>query len=246
MIAGLPMYDRPETAAANDRLWDLARSALQDCGIAAPDALARDIALWDLWLRDDLVLAQTCGLPYRWKLHDQVNLVGTPMHALDCPAGHYYSTIVAREDDPRADFSGATPAVNEARSQSGWSALLDWAEATGTTLAAPTLTGAHVYSAKAVAEARADLAAIDAVTWRMIRRWEPWARTLREVTHTSPTPALPYICARGVDAEVVYGAIEQAIIAMAEDDRALLGLTGITRLARSAYLDMPVPDPPNE
>lgn len=39
MIASLGMYDRPETMAANDRLWALVRDGLRARGIAAPEAL---------------------------------------------------------------------------------------------------------------------------------------------------------------------------------------------------------------
>jgi hypothetical protein len=65
VIAALPMYDRPETRAATDRFWELTRDALSLRGIDAPEALTRDRDPWDIWQAPDLVLAQTCGLPYR-------------------------------------------------------------------------------------------------------------------------------------------------------------------------------------
>ena len=65
MIATLPMYDRPETRAANDRFWDLIRSHLDE----APEELSRD----DFhWLHPDLLLSQTCSLPYRTALQGRV------------------------------------------------------------------------------------------------------------------------------------------------------------------------------
>ena len=64
MIAALPMYDRPELQAANDRYWALIRAGLLARGIAAPEGLRRgDAVLMPQWESPDLVLSQTCGFP---------------------------------------------------------------------------------------------------------------------------------------------------------------------------------------
>ncbi len=118
MIASLPMYDRPETAAANNRLWSLIRQALGDYGIAAPQELTRGADVGQTWMRPDLTLSQTCGLPYRTALHGHVTLVATPSYALPCDPGHYFSVMVAHRANPRAGFDDATLAYNDGRSQS--------------------------------------------------------------------------------------------------------------------------------
>jgi hypothetical protein len=47
--------------------------------------------------RSDLLLAQTCGLPFRRDLWGRVAYVATPAYDLpDCPAGWYRSALVAR------------------------------------------------------------------------------------------------------------------------------------------------------
>ena len=97
MIATLPMYDRPEARPANDRLWALIRHHLPD----APEALSRD---GFHWLNPELLLSQTCSLPFRTGLQDDVSIVATPVHKIECPAGFHYSVIVARDDDSRLDF----------------------------------------------------------------------------------------------------------------------------------------------
>ena len=61
MIASLPMYDRPETAAANDRLWQGVRTRLGE----GPEHLVRAGDPWEHWQSPDLLLSQTCGLPFR-------------------------------------------------------------------------------------------------------------------------------------------------------------------------------------
>ena len=95
MIASLGMYDRPETAAANDRLWAGIRDGLRSHGIAAPDTLTRGAnAYWDAWTAADLVFSQTCGFPFRARLHDHVTLIGTPDYGLpDCPDGECKAKI---------------------------------------------------------------------------------------------------------------------------------------------------------
>jgi ABC-type phosphate/phosphonate transport system substrate-binding protein len=245
MIASLPMYDRPETAEANDRLWIGIARALASRGIEAPAALDRTTGLWETWLSPDLLLSQTCGLPYRSWLHGQVTLVATPVCDLPgTPPGHYHSVIVARRTDAReglADFDGARLAVNEALSQSGWAAPAAEAAALGIAFGGTLLTGAHRASARAVAEGAADLAAIDAVTWRMIRRWDASAAALKEIGTTAPTPALPWISARGQDPAPLSLALDEALAGLSPGDRDILGIIGTIRIAREAYLAVPLP-----
>ena len=245
MIASLPMYDRPETAAANDRLWSGIARVLRQRGIDAPEALDRDTGLWEAWQSPDLLLSQTCGLPYRTRLHATVALVATPVCALDgVPPGYYQSVLVARRDDPRrrlSDFAGATLACNDTLSQSGWAAPMTEAAATGITLGPTLITGAHRQSAAAVADGRADIAAIDALTWAMIRRWDPCAAMLREIGTTAPTPALPWITGRPDLVPALAEALDQGVAALSADDRAMLGITGTIRLGREAYLAVPTP-----
>jgi ABC-type phosphate/phosphonate transport system substrate-binding protein len=249
MIASLGMYDRAETAAANDRLWALIRDNLRDAGEAAPETLTRgEGAYWQAWQSPDLVFSQTCGFPYRAKLHDQVTLIGTPDYGLeDCPPGHYVSIYVARADDPRdlAGFDGAAFAFNEPLSQSGWAAPQNHANAIGLALHPVVQSGGHRLSALAVAEGRADFAAIDALTWQLLTQYEPWTAKLRKVTQTSPaTPVLPYITARGRDADLYFAATKAAIAALLPADRGILHLKDLIRIPAAAYLAVPTPQPP--
>jgi ABC-type phosphate/phosphonate transport system substrate-binding protein len=248
MIASLPMYDRPETAGANDSFWTGIARALAARGVAAPTALDRTTGVWETWLSRDLVLSQTCGLPYRTRLHGQVALVATPVYDLpDTQPGHYYSVLVARRGDTRrrfADFHGATFAYNEAGSQSGWAAPMAEAAAAGIAFGRTQATGAHRASARAVAEGAADLAAIDALTWRMIRRWDDMAAGLKEVDTTAPTPALPWITAATRDPAPLVEALSEALADLSEDVRDTLGLTGAVRIPAADYLAIPNPPPP--
>lgn len=249
MIASLGMYDRPETAAANDRFWGLIRDALRDAGLAAPDALTRgEGAYWPAWTSPDLVLSQTCGLPYRAKLVSSVTLVGTPDFGIDgCPAGYYHSVFVGRKSDPRhtvSAYANAPFAYNEALSQSGWAAPSAWFEAHGLTLRPVLQTGGHVASARAVAEGKADFAAIDAVTWQLLCKYTDVEDSLRPLGTTFATPGLPYIAAHGADGDATFEAVSYAISSLSPADRDILMLRQVLRIPSQDYCAVPIPRAP--
>lgn len=244
MTASLPMYDTAVTAAANNRLWAAIRQTL-GYGPAQLDRVTDPHATWDA---PNLILSQTCGLPYRSGLHGKVQLVGTPDFGLEgCPPGYYYSCIVVRKEDPREnlqEFVTSRLARNDVRSQSGWAALVQHLRDAGLNSAwkgGIVETGGHAKSAQAVVEGRADIAALDAITWRMLKRDTAITDRLRVLMHTVPTPGLPYITGADVDAAVLFGAIESAINALVPEDRATLMLQGVVKIPASVYLAVPLP-----
>lgn len=245
-VASLPMYDRPETAAAHDALWSAIRTELAGEGIAAPEALDRGIGLWEAWEHPGLVLGQTCSLPYRTRLHGRVTLLGTFDYGLPgLEPGQYCSVIVARRDDASPDAEALATGrfvLNQPHSQSGWAAPYFWALDQGITLRPALESGGHRASALAVAEGRADRAALDAVTWRGIVQWEPeLALQLRVTAHTPATPALPLIAAAGADAAATGRAIAAGLAAVTSGTRAALGIAGFVPRAAADYLSLPNP-----
>ena len=244
MIAMLGMYDMLQLQAANDRFWQQIRLALG----YGPDHLSRDVDVWQVWRSPDLLLAQTCGLPYRSRLHGDVQLVGTPDYGLPgCPPGHYMSVFVVRADDPRdtlAAFDGGRFAYNEPLSQSGWAAPITHLTAQGIGVSALVETGGHRASALAVLEGRADLAGLDALTWALLQDHETWTSGLRVLEATRPTPGLPYITGQDRDPVAIASAVSQAIRALDPDDRGRLHLQGLVQIPAHAYLDIETPDGP--
>lgn len=241
MIAALPMYDRPELRAATDALWTAIHDALHDQGIAAPDALSREDDLWAIWRDPGLVLAQTCGLPFRATLHSRVRLVATPDYDLPgCAPGYYNSVLIARDVrlPPRPRI-----AINDPLSQSGWAALQAWMTAQGITHDTALITGAHAQSVQAVAEGAADLAAIDAQTWRLLLRAGVAERSL-EIARTQPTPGLPFITAQGRDAAPLRVALTRALASLPPAVLHALGLRGVVQIDAGAYLAIPLPPNP--
>jgi ABC-type phosphate/phosphonate transport system substrate-binding protein len=246
-VAAFPMYMRAELAPAFHALWALARDRLRAQGIDVPDALTPvETDLLGFWQRPDLLLSQTCGYPFRHFLKDRVTLVGTPDFALpDCPPGFYRSAIVVQADDPReslADHGQSLFACNDIHSQSGYAAPLVEASRHGVRFGQMVLTGSHLASARMVAERKADLAGIDAVSWRNMVRFDPWTSRLRVLCWTTPTPGLPLVTAAPQLAPALAAAVTDAIRALQPDHRDLLGLQGLVAIPAERYAE--VEDPP--
>ena len=245
MIASLPMYDWPEVQAHTDRYWQAIRDGLQ----AGPVALTRGFDDYPAhWQRPDLLLSQTCGMPFRRFLYDKVALVGTPDYGLSgCAPGHYCSVLVVNAQDDRAqvtDFADDIFAYNEGGSQSGWAAPTTHLAGLGRRFSRLLGTGGHRASIRAVADGRAAMAAIDAVTWELALRHDPAATRLRVIARTAPTPGLPYISARQHDPAPLAAAIRAAIAALDAETRAALMLRDLVAIPARAYLAVPTPDAP--
>lgn len=239
------MYDRPEVAQANDAFW----SAIQHALGHGPAKLTRDVDLWAIWQSPELLLAQTCGYPFRARLHDHVTLIGTPDYGLpDCPPGYYNSVFIARTDDTRqdlADFATATFAYNEPMSQSGWAAPMSHMATKNLAFSNNVQSGGHIKSAQMVVEKAADIAAIDAVTWAMIEKYDAFANDLRVIERTAPTPGLPYIAATGTDRTKLFSALNQAISNLPATICDTLQIRAVVNIPAAQYLAIPTPDGPN-
>jgi ABC-type phosphate/phosphonate transport system substrate-binding protein len=244
MIAAFPMYDRPELAATWDHLWSLFREVYND----APSQLTRDRDVWDIWQSPDLLLAQTCGFPYRSRLKDQVTLIAAPDHGIEeASAGHYRSVIVANkrfEGSELDSLQDATLAFNQPISQSGWAALWRHFEEQGVRIGPRRQSGAHRDSARMVAQGDADYATLDIISWKLMRRYDDFTSDLVVVDMTRPTPALPFISARYQDAGRIRNALQDAVQSLTFGQREELFLHGLVTLPQSSYEAVPNPPPP--
>lgn len=247
MIASLAMYHFAHNAGAHDRLWALIRDGLRARGVAAPDALDREIGHMEAWARADLCLSQICNLPLRARHRDRVTMVAACDYGLaDTPTGYYHSVFVVRADDPAPDLRAAAAypmAISEPLSQSGWGAAVQTAAAQGLRLNPVLQTGAHVASLRAVVAGQVDLACIDAISLRNLAAFDPAARQVRVIGRTYASPGMTFITRPGQDPAPYRAAIAAAIAALEPADAALLGLQGIVTLPDSAY-DIPLPPDP--
>ncbi|HUF86291.1 MAG TPA: PhnD/SsuA/transferrin family substrate-binding protein, partial [Thermohalobaculum sp.] len=215
MIAALPMYDWPALRPATDAFWAAVAGWLAAHGIAAPAALSRPRDAAEAWRHPDLLIGQTCGMPWVSGLCGAARLVARPDYGLaDAGGGAYRSVIVGRagdaggagggaREDPEALLArqGGRVAVNEWGSFSGHIALRAHLAglrdgAAGPFFGAAVPSGSHRASARLVARGDADVAALDAVAWALLEAHEPeTARRLAILDRTAPAPALPYITA---------------------------------------------------
>lgn len=240
MIASLGMYDRPETAAANDALWAGIWRVLG----YGPEYLDRTTAEMDIWQSPDLVFSQTCGMPYRLGLHETVQLVGTPDYGFaDVPAGYYYSVFVVRKDDDSdlADYQDRILAYNEPTSQSGWAAPQNHVFGLGFQFEKLLRSGGHIASAHAVANRTADIAALDVVTWRLMCTYDALANDLKVIQTTSPTPGLPFITGPKSDTSAILSAAIAARDTLSAEHQKILGIRKIVSIDTAIYLSVRTP-----
>ncbi|MEE9453370.1 MAG: PhnD/SsuA/transferrin family substrate-binding protein [Paracoccaceae bacterium] len=232
-IAVLPMYDWDVVRPQTDQLWREIRDNLAANGIAAPRQLDRESDIVMAWESDNLVLGQTCGLPYIRDLRGKVHLVGTPDYAIpNCPNGWYNSVIIVRKNDGRstlADYKNSRMAANSPESQSGFLAMMyHIADLTTGARFFETilLSGGHAASIAMVADGVADIAAIDHVSWRLAQKNETATEGLRVLECTIPTPGLPYICAKNQNQKLIAKAVQAAIEGLPADIKTALGIRG--------------------
>jgi len=241
-IAVLPMYDWDVVRSQTDQLWHKIRDNLAAEGVAAPCQLDRESDIPMAWKSGNLVLAQTCGLPYIRDLHSKVQLVGTPDYAIPgCPGGWYNSVIIMRKNDGRntlEDYKNSRLATNSSESQSGFLAMMyhianltDGARFFETVL----LSGGHAASIAMVADGVADIAAIDHVSWRLAQKTKVTTEGLQVLECTIPTPGLPYICAKHQDQKLIKKAVQAAIEGLAKDIKNALGIRGFWASSPQEY-----------
>lgn len=239
------MYDRPENRAAHDALWRGVRQALG----YGPIGLNRMLTPDQSWADPDLVLGQICNLPYRATFKDQVTRLACPDYGLpDTPPGYYHSVLVTRREDAARGLAPALLgrfAYNDPMSQSGWGAPKAMVAARGLSFHTTVRTGSHLESARAVAEGRADLASIDAVTWRMLCQWESFAAGLAVIDRTALSPGMTFITARGNDPAPILAALTRGIDELAPEHQDTLGLRGLKVLPDAAY-NLPLAAPPQQ
>ncbi|HEY1453893.1 MAG TPA: PhnD/SsuA/transferrin family substrate-binding protein [Roseiarcus sp.] len=246
-LAALPMYDFPWTAAANDALWAAIAVRLDEAGVEAPKRLTRGPNLDAQWRDPRLIFGQTCGYPYMTRLKDAVALIATPAYGFPgCEDAAHRSFIVARASDRRralAEFRGATAGLNALDSNTGMNlfrAAIAPIAGGAPFFRAILVTGSHEASMAAVAESRADLAAIDCVSFALLTlgRRELVER-VAVVAESPSSPSLPFIASARLGASAI-AALRQALFAALADPnlaeaRAALGLEGAQEVSQGAY-----------
>ena len=251
-IAALPMYNVTPALAADWRtLLRVVRVHMAPWLAARGDTLdivEAGTSLEDFWLRDDLLLSQTCGYPLVNALAGRVQLVATPAFNVDGGAnGDYRSVLVANRrvafssQDSLDAFRGLRAAFNSPDSNSGMNLLRNAiAPLAGFTPFFGTVieTGSHLASLDALTNDRADIAAIDCVTMAFVRDQLPeLAAGVVEIGVTKSAPGLPMIASKALPPDGL-AALAIALDTALEADGALarrLKLTGFVRRPHGDY-----------
>jgi ABC-type phosphate/phosphonate transport system substrate-binding protein len=246
-LAALPMYDFPWTADANDALWAAMAALLDAAGVEAPKTLTRGPDLNAQWRNPRLVFGQTCGYPYATRLKGVVALIAAPTYAFPgCEDASHRSFIIRRASDPRRglpEFRGATAGLNARDSNTGMNlfraALAPFAGG-APFFRAIVVTGSHEASVAAVAEDRADLAAIDCVSYALLARGRPaLIERVALVAESPPSPSLPFIASAHLGAAAIAAVHEALLSALADPNlagaRAALGLEGARKASPADY-----------
>lgn len=205
--AELLMYTAPEPIRQANEQW-LAR-IVERLGVNRSSA--ETLSLTELWRAPQLLLTQTCGYPLVTTLRGKVRVIGRPRYELpDSSAGNHCSLLLTRANDPRRSLPallGCRGVINGEDSNSGMNLLRHRVaplQRDGRFFGSVAVSGSHRESMAWLRDGRADLAAIDSVTFAYLARHAPKeVEGLRVVARSVFSPTLPYITAAGVTDEQV-------------------------------------------
>ena len=208
--------------------------------LIAPDPAtlpADELDYHKLWLHPALLFAQTCWGPMELGLSKHVQVVGQPSYdAYEGGQGELYSSalVMRTGEGPEArspaDGKALLPldlirgkrfTFNGLDSMSGIIGLTRDLHAAGQSLdifSSRSESGGHRGSIVAVAEGRADVAAIDCESWALAQRFEPAARKVVIVGWTARRKGLPFITA-GTTPEKTVRAMREALAGLGEQPR---------------------------
>ncbi len=218
--AELWMYVAPQPIQQANQQW-LTR-IFERLGLHRRNADPFDLR--GLWLAPELLVSQTCGYPLMTQLRGQVRVIGRPRYELPhSGGGEHCSLLLTRDDNPctaLAAFYNSRGVINGPDSNSGMNLLrerLAPLQRDGRFFASVGVSGAHRESLRWLREDRADLAAIDSVTYDYLARFAPQeVAGLRVVTRSAPSPTLPYIGTLGLSDEQVVQIREAMNLALQE------------------------------
>ncbi|MEP6702270.1 MAG: PhnD/SsuA/transferrin family substrate-binding protein [Betaproteobacteria bacterium] len=205
------MYDPPELRQEVDAWWSGLAAALRAVGIEdVPARLDRDLPFDALWSAPDLLIAQACGYPLMVDWAGRLQYLATPRYrAPGCEGSNYCSWLVVGANsayDSIEDLRGARCSINGRTSHSGYNALRAHVAPlaqNGRFFRSVCVSGGHSESLVQIGNAEADVAAIDCVTYELLRRCRPDAVAATKIIgRTACVPGLPYVTSMAADPDL--------------------------------------------
>ena len=245
-IASFPMYEREELKGAHNELWSHILDGFEVRNFTQPKKIILGDEGTKVWNKPNLILSQTCSYPFRTNLKGKVAYVGTPVYDLkDCPPGYYRSVFITSHSNSNhkpTDFINSTFAINSYNSQSGYVAACEYFREYNLSLINTYVTGSHFSSALSVYEGLSDIACLDEVSWKIIKKFDKFSSNLSEIGWTYPTPALPIITVKHRNrVDVVYDIMNNAIKNLSTHNAKMLFLKGFTWINPERYFSIQTP-----
>ncbi|MFT5218122.1 MAG: ABC-type phosphate/phosphonate transport system substrate-binding protein [Planctomycetota bacterium] len=213
---------------------------------------ALDFTVSDSTFSDpDLMFAHTCGYPLMKHQRDRVAPVCVPIFDVPGCNGRLYSShfIVPASSDIKQlqDCRGKTVAMNNADSNSGMNVLrhaIADLHPGGHFFAEVVETGGHLYSIEALANGLAELAAIDAVSFQLIKDDQPaLCANIRIIGSSTQSCGLPFVAPLALSAQLDKpGLVEQFNLALAQtpaEARRVLHLSRFEAVEWADYASIP-------
>jgi hypothetical protein len=205
-FACLPMYWFPETVEVHQSLWQAIAEELDTLGYTdIPERLTPPPEHYkDMW-QPGLLLGQTCGYPLVTDLAAKhpykslFKLIATPVYDTPYTSGAWCRSVVLvhKSINSIEDVRGGRCVFNERNSQSGYNALRHFLLrqlGPGKHFSEVIESGAHKGSITALNDGRADICAVDCVSYSLLRDYYPQLFTqLRVLATTEAYPGLPLI-----------------------------------------------------
>lgn len=202
LTASLPMYNLPEMADRNAKLWQAVAEELGALGFEKlPAGLAFGRPPVPETIGSEVLFSQTCGYPLQTIYRDQAHLLGVPTYdAPGCGPGTHRAFILvhqhSRYEAPR-DLKGARFALNSRHSNSGMNLprLLFAPLACGRPFFGSVCeTGSHPASMARVRAGELDACSVDCLTYVFFQDHRPEAVAgLRILAETQESPAIPFV-----------------------------------------------------
>lgn len=226
-VAALPWYDGPSTYASFDDFWRVVGRVLLTDGVeGVPVELERNMPVETQWRHRNLLVSQCCGLDLFFDSTRDLEPFAVPVfESLDCADGMYYSHVVsaARQTPVHPRL-----AINSPTSRSGHAALLAWLNDRDLDWTIAIHSGSHAQSVAALRSGTADVAAIDAFTWRHLDH-----EGLHVIGRTSDVLAPPFV--RRADSDVPAPTLIRAFAAAGTEAGPAVGIHSVMPVARRDY-----------
>lgn len=219
--AALPMYDWPEVRPATRAFYAALRDRVPGLpDLSHPEGYDDLLAIW----RDRRTVFTECcwGTVVLGMCTAQQILAQRNYDGVRGGEGPFYRSALVMRQGQAADpgpgavipdgVAGLRWAANQRDSRSGW---LGVAEDAALSAERVLWTGAHRQSIREIAAGRADIAAIDCLSWQLAQAHEPAAKGLVVVGWTAPRPGIFFTTGVDTPAPMV-AALRDGLIALGQ------------------------------